>query len=83
MDRYVTELVDTLLFVFTTGTVSGDLTPIAAGTALVAMVHMRGRVSGVHCAFSVTVGFHLRGRMAGADALRHMAAQMHEVADDR
>jgi aquaporin Z len=76
--QLVTELVGTFLFLFVISLsgLAGAFAPLAVGTALLAMVYMGGHISGAHYNPAVTLGFVLRGKMAGSHALGYWAAQL-------
>ena len=79
MNKYVTEFIGTFFLVFSIGmavTSGNPMGPLAIGATLMVMVYMGGHVSGAHYNPAVTVGVFLRGKLAGAEIVPYMAAQI-------
>jgi len=79
MKRYLTEFIGTFFLVLTVGlTVIGGtpMAPLAIGCSLMIMVYMGGHVSGGHYNPAVSFALALRGKMAWADFVPYVVAQV-------
>ncbi len=79
MKKLLTEFVGTFFLVFTIGlvVVSGaPLGAVAIGTVLMVMVYMGGHISGAHYNPAVSLALCLRGKIASADCVSYMVAQV-------
>src|SRR5437867_1815953 len=79
MKRYATEFIGTFFLVLTVGlTVIGGtpLAPIAIGCSLMIMVYMGGHISGGHYNPAVSFGLTLRGKLAAAEFVPYVVAQL-------
>ena len=80
MKKYITELIGTYFLVLTVGlTVNGGaglMAPLAIGASLMIMVYAGGHISGGHYNPAVTLAVLVRGRIAVAEAIPYMIAQL-------
>jgi aquaporin Z len=81
MKKYLVEFIGTFFLVFTIGMTvvapgAGELTPLAIGCALMALVYAGGHVSGGHYNPAVTVAVWLRGKCPAADVVPYIGAQV-------
>lgn len=81
MNKYLTEFIGTFFLVLTIGCTvltrePGIIPPLAIGAALMVMVFAGGHISGAHYNPAVTLAVFLRGRLAAADVVPYMAAQV-------
>jgi aquaporin Z len=72
---YLTELLGTFLLVFTIGCVSGPLSPLAIGAALMAAIYAGGHVSGAHYNPGVTIAAWIRGKVSAKEVPGYLIAQ--------
>jgi len=81
MKKYLVEFIGTFFLVLTVGMTviepgaTGDLAPLAIGSALMIMVYAGGHVSGGHYNPAVTVAVWLRGRCSKADMPGYLGSQ--------
>lgn len=79
MPKYLTEFVGTLFFVLTIGlvvTAGNPMAPFVIGSALMVVVYMGGHISGAHYNPAVSLALFLRGKLARADFLPYVIAQL-------
>lgn len=79
MKKLLTEFIGTFFLVFTIGlmvTSGGASAPLAIGAALMVMVYMGGPISGAHYNPAVSLALLLRGKMANADFVPYVVAQL-------
>src|SRR5262249_9641950 len=79
MKNYVTEFIGTFFLVLTIGlTVIGGtpMAPLAIGASLMIMVYMGGHISGGHYNPAVSLALLLRGKLAAAQFLPYVVAQI-------
>lgn len=79
MPRYVTEFIGVFFLVLTIGLAAlQDIVPgpIAVGGALMVMVYMGGHISGAHYNPAISIAITIRGKLARADLLPYIAAQV-------
>ncbi len=78
MRKYITEFIGTFFLVFTIGLAvqSGGPAPLIIGSALMIMVYAGGHISGAHYNPAVTLAILIRKRIAMADVLPYMIAQV-------
>ena len=77
--KLVTEAIGTFFLVLTIGltvTAEQPLAPVAIGSVLMVMVYMGGAISGAHYNPAVTLALLIRGKVAAAEAVAYMAAQV-------
>lgn len=81
MRRYVVEFIGAFFLVLTIGMTvlnpknSGDMAPLAIGSALMVMVYAGGHISGGHYNPAVTLAVTMRGKCSWSDAPLYMVAQ--------
>src|SRR4029077_13589440 len=79
MKKYLTEFIGTFFLVLTvclTVLAKVPMAPLAIGCALMIMVYMGGHVSGGHYNPAVSLAVLLRGKMAAADFVPYLIAQV-------
>lgn len=80
MNKAIVELIGTYFLVLTIGLTAdgslGNLAPIAIGASLMAVIYAGGHVSAAHYNPAVTLAFRLRGRIADADIVPYLLAQL-------
>lgn len=81
MNKYVTELIGTFFFVLTIGCTvvagaTGVIAPLAIGSALMVMIFAGGHISGGHYNPAVTLGVWVRGKIATAEVVPYVVAQI-------
>lgn len=79
MKKYLTEFIGTFFLVFTICLAAGErvsIPPLAIGASLMVMVYMGGPVSGAHYNPAVSLGLLLRGKLAPADFIPYVIAQL-------
>ena len=81
MNKYLTEFIGTFFLVLTIGCTvltrePGMIPPLAIGAALMVMVFAGGHISGAHYNPAVTLAIFIRGKIAMADVVPYMAAQV-------
>ncbi len=85
MPKYLTEFVGTFFLVLIIGLATqgplsasqgASLAALAIGLGLTALVYMGGPISAAHYNPAVTLGFLLRGRIAGRDVVPYVVAQL-------
>ena len=79
MKKYLTEFIGTFFLVLTICLAAGSgisIPPLAIGASLMAMVYMGGPVSGAHYNPAVSLGLLLRGKLAPADFIPYVIAQL-------
>ena len=79
MSKYLTEFIGTFFLVLTICLMSvrgTDLTALAVGAVLTAMVYMGGHISGAHYNPAISVAFLLRGKFPARDLVPYWVAQI-------
>jgi aquaporin Z len=79
MGKYVTEFIGTFFLVLSIGlsvTAGAPLAPLAIGATLMVMVYMGGHISGAHYNPAVSLAVLLRGKLAAADFVPYVLAQV-------
>lgn len=79
MVKYLTEFIGTMFLVLTVGlTVIGQspMAPLAIGASLMIMVYMGGHISGGHYNPAVSLALAIRGKLASAELVPYMVAQL-------
>jgi aquaporin Z len=79
MVKYLTEFIGTMFLVLTVGlTVIGQspMAPLAIGASLMIMVYMGGHISGGHYNPAVSLALAMRGKLASAELVPYMVAQL-------
>ena len=79
MKKYLTEFIGTFFLVLTVCLAAGGRTsipPFAIGASLMAMVYMGGPISGAHYNPAVSIALLLSRKLAGADLVPYIFAQL-------
>lgn len=76
MRKYAVEFIGTFYLVLTVGMASGDLAPLAIGSALMVMIYAGGHISGGHFNPAVTLAVFLRGKCPAKEVPPYMIAQV-------
>lgn len=79
MNKYLTELIGTFLFVLSISLAvqnADKFAPLVIGCALMIMVYMGGHVSGGHYNPAVSLGVLIRGKMDGKDFIPYVLCQV-------
>ena len=81
MNKYIAEFIGTFFLVLTIGCTvmaggTGEIPPLAIGSALMVMIYAGGHVSGAHFNPAVTLAVFMRGRCPAGDVLPYMGAQL-------